>query len=119
MTTFNDKTLTCAECSNDFVFTAGEQEFYSNRGFENEPKRCPACRSLRRSEGYRPTDREAGAGGGANRGPRGAARRMYPAVCASCGQNTEVPFEPKGIKPVYCSQCFTQQRSASPNDAWR
>ena len=117
MTTFGDKTLTCADCNNPFVFTAGEQEFYSTKGFQNEPRRCPACRSLRRTDGpRRPGGGEFGGGGSRDdRGPR----RMYPAVCANCGQATEVPFEPKGIKPVYCTTCFSQQRSTSTSDAWR
>ncbi len=120
MTTFGDKTLTCADCNNEFVFTSGEQEFYSTKGFQHEPKRCPACRSLRRTDGpKRSESAPGGSGGSGQRGSYGSPRRMYPAVCASCGQATEVPFEPKGIKPVYCSTCFSQQRSAPTNDAWQ
>lgn len=111
--TFGDKILTCSECGNQFVFTAGEQEFYQLKGFQNEPKRCPACRMVRRAEGPRRTS-AGGAMGGGDRGPR----RMYPAVCASCGKETEVPFEPKGIKPVYCSDCFAKQRASSSGGSW-
>lgn len=107
--TFADKTLTCVECNAEFVFTAGEQEFYQQKGFQNEPKRCHACRTVRRSD----TGRRGPAG--ANRGPR----RLYPAVCASCGKETEVPFEPRGIKPVYCSDCFAQQRAGSAEESRR
>lgn len=110
--TFGDKILACAECGNQFVFTAGEQEFYQLKGFQNEPKRCPACRTLRRAEGPRRT------AVGSMGGERGE-RRMYPAVCASCGKETEVPFEPKGIKPVYCSDCFARQRAGSSGSSWR
>lgn len=90
-----DKTLTCRECSAEFVFTAGEQEFFSSRGLLNEPGRCPACRSARR------------AGGG--RAPRGE-RELYDTVCASCGGVAKVPFQPRGDRPVYCTECFAKMR---------
>ncbi|WP_251862022.1 zinc-ribbon domain-containing protein [Clostridium sp. Marseille-Q2269] len=45
-----DKTLTCEDCGKEFVFTEGEQEFYKEKGFENEPKRCPECRKSRKQE---------------------------------------------------------------------
>ena len=69
---YEDKTLVCKECGNEFVFTAGEQEFYAERGFQNEPQRC--------------------------------------AVCAACGGEAKVPFEPKSDRPVYCSECFAKMR---------
>ncbi|MBI4499507.1 MAG: zinc-ribbon domain containing protein [Chloroflexi bacterium] len=92
---FADKTLRCRECDRDFVFTVGEQEFYASRGFTNEPGRCPECRANRRIQ--------SGEGGGR--------REMYPAVCAECGQQTQVPFLPRGDRPVYCSSCFDKVRS--------
>ena len=97
--TMQDKTLQCADCGASFTFTAREQEFFQTKGFTNEPKRCPTCRSSRRSQ--------RGDAGGA-RGPR----QMYPATCAQCGKDTEVPFEPRQGRPVYCSDCFSQVRQS-------
>ena len=99
---FQDKTLECSDCGNTFTFTAKEQEFFHMKGYTNEPKRCPSCRQARRSE------RDYG-GGGYGRSPR----EMFPAVCAQCGKQTEVPFQPRGDRPVYCSACFRQQPAAS------
>jgi CxxC-x17-CxxC domain-containing protein len=90
---FEDKTLTCRDCGRDFTFTAGEQEFYESRGLMNEPRRCPECRSARRSSD-----------GG--RGPR----EMHDAICANCGKSTQVPFVPTGARPVYCADCFQTVR---------
>jgi len=95
---YEDKTLTCVECGGEFTFTAAEQELFASRGFTNDPKRCLSCRQSRRSS------REGGEGG--YRPPR----QMYPAVCAQCGKETEVPFQPRGDRPVYCSECFSQVR---------
>lgn len=112
---FNDKTLTCVDCGAPFVFTAGEQEFHSSKGFTNEPRRCTSCRSARRS-----SRDSGGSGGGGGRsmggygggGGGGARREMYDVVCAQCGKETQVPFNPRGDRPVYCSDCF---RTASPS----
>ncbi len=93
---YTDKILVCADCSQQFVFTANEQDFYAQRGF-SEPKRCGPCRAARKAS--RP---EGGHGGGYDRGPR----QMFPATCSRCGNETEVPFEPTNGKPVYCSDCF-------------
>jgi CxxC-x17-CxxC domain-containing protein len=111
---FVDKTLTCRDCRMDFVFTAGEQEFYASKGFVNEPTRCPSCRQARKSSS---------SGGGGSREDRGAPRQAagggsrervtYKTVCANCNQETTVPFVPRGTKPVYCSNCFDQMRSES------
>lgn len=97
---FQERTLACAECGSSFAFTVEEQQFHSERGYTNEPKRCPACRESRRSE------RRTGGGGGF--GSEG--RQMHPVVCAQCGKDTEVPFRPRGDRPVYCSDCYSQQR---------
>lgn len=86
-----DKTLTCAECGKSFVFTIGEQEFYSSKGLQNEPKRCPDCRSNRKQ---------------ARSGGSGKPRQMFQAICARCGTECEVPFEPRQERPVYCSNCY-------------
>ncbi|MBR2100582.1 MAG: zinc-ribbon domain containing protein [Eubacterium sp.] len=86
---YEDKVLICKECNNEFVFTAGEQEFYAEKGFVNEPQRCKACRDKRKA---------------ALKGPR----EMHDAVCAQCGKECQVPFEPKEDRPVYCSECFAK-----------
>lgn len=90
---FQDKTLKCKDCGNDFVFTAGEQEFYASKGFENEPQRCKECRNARKN---------------ATRGQR----EMFAAVCANCGKECQVPFKPTEGKPVYCSECFAAKKNA-------
>lgn len=109
---YQDKELTCTDSYHDqntldetgmpapkeFTFTAEEQEFYAEKGF-SEPQRCQACRAAKKARFN-----------GDRRG--GGARQMHPAVCAGCGQNTEVPFEPTGSRPVYCNSCFQQQRGA-------
>lgn len=101
-----DKNLICRDCGTSFVFTEGEQEFYAQRGFTNEPSRCPSCRAARK------TSREGGYGGGGGGGGYERPRReMHPAVCSQCGKQTEVPFVPSGDKPVYCSECFETRRS--------
>lgn len=87
---FQDKTLTCKDCGQSFTFTAGEQEFYQQKGFQNEPQRCPTCRA-------------------ANKAQRRGARQMHRVTCAACGKETEVPFKPTGERPVYCSDCFAKQ----------
>ena len=99
-----DKALQCRECGREFVFTAGEQEFYQLKGLMNEPARCPECRAMRKAQRM---GREGTAGAVAE---GRAARTMHPAVCAECGAQTQVPFLPRGDKPVYCSTCFDRVR---------
>lgn len=94
---FEDKTLLCKDCGQEFVFTAGEQEFYSSRGFQNEPSRCKHCRDLKKSQFN---------GGSSER----RQREMYDAVCADCGRETKIPFKPRLDKPVYCSDCFSNRK---------
>jgi CxxC-x17-CxxC domain-containing protein len=96
---FNDKVLQCSDCGREFTFTAGEQEFFASRGLVNEPKRCPDCRRARKSERQGNSD---------YRSPR----QMFPVICADCGKETEVPFQPSEDRPVYCSDCF---RKVGPN----
>jgi len=84
-----DKILTCRDCGAEFVFTENEQNFYREKGFTNEPQRCPACRAARKNQ----------------QGGRGE-REMYSAICAKCGRETTVPFRPSPDKPVYCRDCF-------------
>jgi CxxC-x17-CxxC domain-containing protein len=100
----------------EFVFTAGEQEFYSQKGFTNEPSRCPSCRQQRKTSGGGGGGRSSYGGGGGGRGgysSGGGSREMYSAVCASCGREAQVPFVPRGDKPVYCADCFKEQRQSS------
>lgn len=125
----SDRTLTCRDCGQTFVFTAGEQAFYAERGY-SEPLRCSSCRQARKqqraasggdsygggySSGGYGGDSYGGRGGGYgggegySRGPR----QMYPAVCSQCGKETEVPFQPTAGKPVYCRECFQERRSSS------
>jgi len=94
---FNAKVLNCKECSKDFEFTTTEQEFFAQKGFTNEPGRCPECRAARKAKNGNQSS-----SGGFSRGPR----EMFPAVCATCGKETTVPFRPSGDKPVYCRECF-------------
>ncbi len=101
-----DRILVCRDCGSTFAFTAGEQAFYLSRGLQNEPSRCPTCRNARKlagapawGEGYVHYGPFASFGG---RDPK----QMHPAVCGRCGQMTEVPFLPRGSRPVFCSECF-------------
>jgi CxxC-x17-CxxC domain-containing protein len=92
---FQDKSIVCADCGATFIFSAQDQEFYQTKGYTNEPKRCPACRSARKAER-----------GGGSTSSSGAPRQMFPATCVRCGKATEVPFQPRGDKPVYCLECY-------------
>ncbi len=87
---YQDKDLTCQDCSQTFVFSADDQAYHAEKGYTNEPKRCSNCRQARRG------DRGGGGGGGYGQGPR----EMHPAVCAQCGKDTEVPFKPSPDRPV-------------------
>ena len=103
---FQDKSIQCSDCGTTFTFSAGEQEQFASRGYTNDPKRCPSCRQERKarqysnngnsyrndSYGYRPQ------------------REMFPAVCAECGKDTQVPFQPREDRPVYCSDCYNKVR---------
>jgi CxxC-x17-CxxC domain-containing protein len=96
-----DTTLTCRDCGQAFTFSSGEQDFYAARGY-SEPSRCADCREQRKAE------RESG-GYSSSRGPR----EMFSATCSSCGKEAQVPFQPSGDKPVYCSECFQQRGGSS------
>ncbi|MFO7637536.1 MAG: zinc-ribbon domain containing protein [Clostridia bacterium] len=91
-----DKNLQCRDCDANFVFTENEQAFYREKGFENEPQRCPDCRAAKKQA------RGGNRGGGFGR----TDREMFPAVCAECGKTTTVPFKPNNEKPVYCKDCY-------------
>jgi len=102
---FEEKTLQCSDCGATFTFIVEEQEFFATKGYTNEPKRCPSCREARKSERY-----GYGGGGGGGGGGYRPRRQMFPAVCAECGKETEVPFEPREGRPVYCSDCYNRIR---------
>jgi len=138
---YSDKNLVCRDCGNEFAFSAGEQEFFVQRGF-SEPSRCPDCRAARKSSrdsggyggesdsygggrdsyggggrasyGGGGRDSYGGGGGGGRRGGSrgggGSQRQMFKVTCADCGNETEVPFEPRSGRPVYCRDCFEKRR---------
>jgi CxxC-x17-CxxC domain-containing protein len=128
---YNDKNLTCADCGQEFVFTASEQDFYAQRGF-TEPRRCPSCRASRKAArnsgggsdygsygaggGYSAGGGGGGYGGGGGGGGYGSRdrgpREMFAATCSNCGREAQVPFRPTSGKPVYCSDCFRSIRGA-------
>ena len=89
---YEDRTLKCKECGSDFTFTAGEQEFYAEKGFMNEPQRCKICRDNKKVASRQP-------------------KEMFIAVCAECGGEAKVPFEPKNDRPIYCSDCFAKSKN--------
>lgn len=118
---YNDQTVTCRDCNQAFTFTAGEQEFYAQRGFST-PTRCASCRASRKaargdapggssagsSSGYR--DYSTGFGPASYDGGDRPRRELFSATCASCGREAKVPFQPSSGRPVYCSDCFTARR---------
>lgn len=108
MSSFTDKTLKCVECGAEFTYTASEQELHRSLGYQNEPKRCGPCREAKRQR------KGGGGGGGGARGGAGgsgAPREFFPAICAECGKEAQLPFKPRGDRPVYCSDCFAKRRS--------
>ena len=110
-----DKTITCRDCGTNFTFTEGEQDFYSQKGY-SEPVRCPDCRAAKKASrddsynnsGYSSYGSGSSSGGGYGGGYGRSERTMTKVTCANCGKDTEVPFVPRGDKPVYCSDCFSQ-----------
>lgn len=97
---FEDKELQCVECGETFIFSADEQSFFESKGYTHDPKRCPSCREKRKvqrmnSDGYQPR------------------RQMFQVICAACGKETEVPFEPHEGRPVYCSDCYSKIKQNS------
>ena len=91
--TFEDKVLTCKECGAEFTFSASEQEFYAEKGFQNEPQRCKPCRDARKNAAK-------------------PARELFTATCASCGGEAKVPFQPTEGRDVYCSECFAKMKES-------
>lgn len=98
--TFEDKNITCRDCNGTFVFSAGEQQFFSVKGLVNEPKRCPNCRLVMRLQ----------------RSGEDSSRAAE-VNCAECGKMTRVPFQPKGYRPVYCTYCFQNKKLETPPEA--
>ena len=90
---YQDITLKCKDCGEEFVFTAGEQEFYAEKGFQNQPQRCKACRDSRKNAGK-------------------TSREMFVTTCARCGGEAKIPFQPTSDRPVYCSECFAAMKAA-------
>ena len=95
---FEEKSLECSDCGAAFIFSVEEQEFFQTKSYTNEPKRCPACREARKS------DRNGNSG-------YGFRRQMFSVTCSECGKDAEVPFEPRGDRPVYCGDCYRKVRS--------
>jgi CxxC-x17-CxxC domain-containing protein len=96
---YQEKSLQCVDCGKTFLFTSEEQAFYASKSFTSEPKCCLACREKRKAERYSQT-------GGTSNPPR----QTYPAICAECGKETQVPFQPKGDRPVYCRDCYDKRK---------
>jgi CxxC-x17-CxxC domain-containing protein len=99
---YTDKQLKCVDCGADFTFTAAEQERFAQLGFTNEPKRCSPCRAAKKASG--------GGGGRGFGGGGGGGKEMFSVVCSECGKPAQVPFKPRGDRPVYCSDCFSKRR---------
>ncbi len=130
MSSFTDKTLKCVECGADFTYAASEQELHKSLGYQNEPKRCTSCREAKRQ---RKGDRPRGGGGGGagvggggggglgggggglggGGGGGGAPLEFHVAICAECGKEAQLPFKPRGDRPVYCSDCFSKRRATT------
>ena len=109
--TFQDKQIACVDCGVEFVHSAADQQRYAERGFAHEPKRCKTCRDKRKAEG----------GAKPQRGPAVGTRpqrQLFPAVCAACGKQTEVPFKPTTGRPVYCRDCHQAQKGSAGNTAY-
>jgi CxxC-x17-CxxC domain-containing protein len=137
MSTFADKTLKCIECGQDFTYTVAEQELHQSLGYQNEPKRCTPCREAKRQRkgpaagggggGERPRGGGNGGGGGGGERPRGGGgpsrreggggggggsqREYFLAICGECGKEAQLPFKPRGDRPVFCSECFDKKRT--------
>ena len=90
---YQDKTLVCKDCGAEFVFTAGEQEFYAEKAFQNEPQRCKNCRNARKNASKPQSE-------------------MHTAICANCGKEAKIPFEPTSDRPVYCSDCYAAMKES-------
>lgn len=95
---YEDKVLICRDCGTDFIFSAGEQAFYAEKGLANEPTHCRDCRRRRKQQ---------------RDGGQGMERQMYETFCSACGAPTQVPYKPAGRKPIYCRECLAANRRMS------
>jgi CxxC-x17-CxxC domain-containing protein len=111
---YSDRTLTCVDCGVEFVHSGADQEFYAQKGFTSDPRRCPSCRASRRAAretgGY--DVREIGGPRGYERGGERATREYFAVICSRCGNTAQVPFKPSMDRPVYCSDCFRAVQAA-------
>lgn len=136
MSTFTDKTLKCMECQKEFTYTVAEQELHQSLGYQNEPKRCTPCREAKRQR-KGPAPAGGASGGGGERPPRGnggggpprgresrggreggqmgdipaPSREYFTAICGECGKEAQLPFKPRGDRPVFCSECFDKKKT--------
>ena len=116
---YQDETLTCTDCSAPFSFTSGEQEFYAQKGFTNKPNRCPDCRAARKGQRSTGNSYSASSGSYGSSSSYGSSnsygsrpkREMFSTTCSSCGKEAQVPFQPRGDRPVYCRDCFAARPS--------
>ena len=107
MAVYVDRTITCVDCGVEFIHSAADQEFYAEKGFASDPKRCPSCRASRRSMREPTSDTYvAGSPRGYERGSPSAEREYFAVICSKCGNAAQVPFRPRMDRPVYCSDCF-------------
>ena len=103
---FDDRLLVCADCHGEFIFTAGEQLFFHDKQFKNDPKRCKPCKSRRSGL--------AAAANGTGPAAAGISRTETRTECSDCGIQTTVPFKPTQGRPVLCRSCFQVKGKAAP-----
>ena len=107
--TYADRQLNCVDCGVEFIHSAADQEYYAQKGFSSDPKRCASCRASRRASREAGYDvRDIGGPRGYERGDDRVAREYFAVICSSCGNQAQVPFKPRMDRPVYCSDCFRQ-----------
>ena len=104
---FVDKSIKCSDCGSDFTFSTSEQEFFAEKGYANDPKRCRLCRASRMVQSHGPSDH------GVYRQQWEPRREMFAAVCAECGRAAQLPFEPRDGRPVYCRDCYVHVRQGA------
>jgi CxxC-x17-CxxC domain-containing protein len=102
---FEDKSVKCFDCGETFTFTVAEQQDFQSKGYANAPKRCPACRKARK-------ERQGNTVSRSNMSTIRTERQMFPATCAQCGKQTQVPFEPREGRPVYCRDCYNTAKAS-------
>ncbi|MEP6944645.1 MAG: zinc-ribbon domain containing protein [Acidobacteriota bacterium] len=103
---FDDKSIRCIDCAQDFVWSTGEQIFFRDKKLQNPPKRCKSCKKLK-------NERLAAVEAAQTTGVRH--RIEIVAECARCSAVTTVPFYPSQGRPVYCRACYIQNNAIAPN----